>query len=364
MTSHKLHKVILKDKKLLNKGSTKETYQIILDEKNINLSFKPGDSVAIIPKNDPSLVDLCIKKMDSFGELKIFHQRTKNFYTLKNFLTNYANISKFPSSLLNLFLTDNSPLKNKDNLHLYLKNHELWDMLEEFFPQKPILPQTICSYLLPLLPRLYSISSSPLFYKDEIHLTITLVSYVTSNIKRYGVATNYLCNIVKKGEPIQIYIQPNPYFLLPTSSNADIIMISAGTGISPFLSFIQHRYVKKEKGKNWLFFGERNRKYDFYYEKFLLSLEKENFLKLDLAFSRDQKEKIYVQDKILEKKKEIFNWLEKKCYVYICGNKDMAKEVDYVFKELIQKEGKLSSEQASSYFSSLISNKRYLKDVY
>ena len=165
-----------------------------------------------------------------------------------------------------------------------------------------------------MLPRLYSISSDYCVTPNEAHLTVSHLSYETSSHKRYGVTSHYLCDFANKN--VKIYIHKTHKFFLPKDSKTPIIMVGTGAGIAPFMSFINHRYFNKDLGKNWLFFGDCNKATDFYYHNFLEKLEKEKFLKITTAFSRDQKEKIYVQHRLLENKSEIWQWLNNNAVFY------------------------------------------------
>jgi sulfite reductase (NADPH) flavoprotein alpha-component len=245
----------------------------------------------------------------------------------------------------------------------YISEHALWDFLEEFSESLPL--QEICSNLFPLTPRFYSVASSKAKYPNELHLLVHKVVYSTSNHIRYGIASHYLCDMVKEEQtPISLYVQPTHTFQLPPPT-ADLIMIGPGTGLAPFISFLEDRCYNKASGKNWLFFGEWYRSSCFYFEEFLTCLEKENSLSLDLAFSRDQKEKIYVQHRMYEKKKEFWAWLEKGAYLYVCGDAlRMAKDVDETLQKIIMEEGHLSTEEALNYIKNLRLQKRYVRDVY
>lgn len=356
----------IKDRILLNKkGSIKETYQVILDIKGALLSYKPGDSLAVMPENDPYLVDLAIKNMHSSPHELIKYKAST--FSLKDLLTKKLNITQITLKFLKLLFEKSTDLHKRTALEKilkenpsYIENHELWDTLQEFYDPN-INAQEICNTLLPLLPRLYSISSAYSINKDQIELTVSRVCYETSNIKRYGVASNYLC---KLASTVGIYIHPSQKFHLP-SDYIPIIMIGAGTGIAPYRSFMLDRYYRKAQGKNWLFFGECNRAFDFYYEDLWNTLQNEHFLKVTTAFSRDQKEKIYVQDKLLENSKELISWLDNGSNLYICGDaKKMAKDLNFALIKIVQKEKKFSEKEAKAYIDKLSFEKRYLKDIY
>lgn len=366
-----LYSTTIKSRHLLNKkGSSKSTYQIILDLQGSGIQFRPGDSLGVIPENDPEIVDACLKYMNIEDLSQKISEKGQTL-PLKEYLTKKANITKVKPSLLRLLLKNahthaskeklTSILENPLALQHYIENHELWDTLKEFNDgNTPYLD--ICSCLLPLLPRLYSISSAYCAFPNEAHLTVAYLQYETSGIKRHGVASYYLCRLADK---IDVYLHSGAKFCLPIDSHIPVIMIAAGTGIAPFVSFLQERYFYKVKSKNWLFFGECHRAFDFYYEDLWEKLEKENFLKVTTAFSRDQEQKIYVQHRIIENKDKLWRWIEEGASIYICGDaKAMAKEVDLAFLTIFKEAGNMSDTKAKEYLHLLILNKRYLKDVY
>jgi sulfite reductase (NADPH) flavoprotein alpha-component len=372
MTSYNLQNLYLakvKERTLLSKkGALKQTYKVVLDIKNSDLTFKPGDSLAVMPKNHPFVVERCLEAM---------HAKKGGFFQnlpLEEFLTTKVNLNRFTKKLLK-YLLDNADStakkeklssllleENKEDLKAYSESHEVWDMLMEL-SSKNISYENICPLLLPLFPRLYSISSCLDVYKDELHLTVALVTYETSHLERFGVASYYLCK--GQDDKIPVYVHPAHNFSLPPDKNTPIIMVGPGVGLAPFISFMQKRSHDNASNKNWLFFGEKNKNTDFYYQDFLEKLQKENFLKLTLAFSRDQEEKIYVQHKMLENAKEFWKWLEEGACFYVCGNaKKMAKEVDLSLRAIVQTQGGLNLNDASHFINMLYTQKRYLRDVY
>ena len=219
---------------------------------------------------------------------------------------------------------------------------------------------------MPLLPRFYSIANSPLVFPNEIHLTLAYVHYTSNGQIRRGVGSSFLADLSTIEEtPIPIYLQPSQHFRLPDDPATPIILVGPGTGIAPYRAFLQERIATQAPGKNWLFFGERNRASDFYYEPFWLELEKLGKIKLDLAFSRDGTQKVYVQHKMYERKKEIWDWLQTGAIFYVCGDASkMAKDVDAMLQTIIEEEGKLHVEDARLYIKKLRSDKKYLTDVY
>jgi sulfite reductase (NADPH) flavoprotein alpha-component len=230
----------------------------------------------------------------------------------------------------------------------------------------PIAAEELPSLTLPLLPRFYSIANSPKVFPHEIHLLVAHHTYHNHGQTRRGVASHFLCEIAQIGTTsLPIYLQPTPHFTLPEDPRADIILIGPGTGVAPFRAFLQERLATQAPGRNWLFFGERHRAYDFYYQEFWLALEEQGHLRLDLAFSRDTPQKIYVQHKMYESRKSLWNWLEHGAFFYICGDATrMVKEVETTLCHIVKEEGKKSEEEALAYLKQLKRAKRYLTDVY
>jgi len=337
----------IKERILLTKeGSTKKTYHLALDIDPEEISFEVGDSIAVVPSNDPAVVDQILNELQATGLEEVFDSKAKEMTTFRNFLLYKANIGKV-------------------SFHKILPVEKTAVSLLELVSEHKPHPSEICKVLLPLMPRFYSIASSPKVFPDEIHLTVALPSYILNGQKYFGVGSHFLCNLAQvKSTSIPIYVQPSHGFRLPDPS-ASIMLIGPGTGIAPFRSFLQERIATQSTGKNWLFFGERNRETDFYYSDYLLELEKMGHLQLDVAFSRDQEEKIYVQHKILEKKEAIWDWIQKGGYIYVCGDaQKMAKDVDAALQQVAHEVGGMIEEDARKYIKQLRLDKKYLLDVY
>ncbi|NGX28848.1 MAG: Sulfite reductase [NADPH] flavoprotein alpha-component [Candidatus Anoxychlamydiales bacterium] len=350
----------IKHRTLINKeGSSKKTYYLILDLKDSDISFESGDSLAILPQNDPRIVDLTLNYMRAKPDEEIEDPRTNQKIKLIDFLTKKANISKTTSNLIRLFTKKLNP----DEMKELILSHHLWDILKKF-PKHKIPAQEICNLLLPILPRLYSITSSNRMHTDELHLLITHVSYELSGIKRNGVATEFICHLSKVLKtPLPVYVQPSHGFTLTKDTSKPIIMIASGCGLAPYKAFLEDRYLDNAK-ENWLIFGERHSKTDFYFEDFFKDLIEKNLLRLTTAFSRDQEDKIYVQDRILENGSDIWQWIHSGAIIYICGGLMMGRKVDEAMQQIFMQEGNLSNGNARSFFKNLIKEKRYLKDVY
>ncbi len=216
-----------------------------------------------------------------------------------------------------------------------------------------------------IAPRLYSIASSLNEHGNEVHLTVAVATYLDEKgVEHKGLVSGYL-SALKPGDKLQLYVSKNRQFKLPADEK-DVIMVGPGTGVAPFRAFIAERNYRTASGKNWLFFGERNFQSDFLYQtEWQAHLESGLLSRMDVAFSRDQQEKIYVQNRMIEKSAELFKWLESGAFFYVCGDKqNMARDVENALLEIITKEGKKSKEQAEEYLASLSEQGRYLKDVY
>lgn len=337
----------IKERSLLTgPGSSKKTYHIVL-ELDEPLDFKPGDSIGVIPTNDPVVVDRIIELLGAAGEEEIEDPKTGKPHPFREYLLHKANISKV--SFHKLFAVEKTQLP----------------LIEQVQHHKPS-PHELCKVLLPLMPRFYSIASSPKVYPREIHLTVSFVSFELNGQTHFGVGSHFLCmQAGLESTPIPIYVQPSNHFTLPEDPNRSIILIGPGTGIAPFRAFLQERIAHQAEGRNWLFFGERNRATDFYYGEYWLELEKQGRLRLDTAFSRDQAEKIYVQHRILEQKKSIWEWIQEEAILYVCGDAEqMAKDVDAALQQIVREEGQMSDEEARKFLKTMRHEKRYLLDVY
>jgi sulfite reductase (NADPH) flavoprotein alpha-component len=238
-------------------------------------------------------------------------------------------------------------------------------MLRDFGPWNASA-EKIVSLLRKLTPRLYSIASSIAANPEEVHLTIGAVRYTAHGRERKGVCSVLVAERLQEGDTLPVFIQANKHFHLPESGDKDIIMVGPGTGIAPFRSFIQERAVTEATGRSWLFFGDQHEKSDFLYQDELDQFQKDGVLtRLVTAFSRDTEKKVYVQDRMLENSKELFEWLENGAYFYVCGDKQyMAKDVHNALISVIEKEGAMTSEEAEAYLNEIRKQGRYQRDVY
>ncbi|HEY4255255.1 MAG TPA: hypothetical protein VGM34_02785 [Chlamydiales bacterium] len=342
----------LTERTLLNEeGSTKATYHLALPLNPIEVPFQVGDSVGILPENNPSIVDEILERTGAESKESVLDPKTGLPISFQEFLLKKANLTKCTSALLKRLEVEPSSL-------------ELLDLLR-LSPTK-ISPQDLSHSLLPLMPRFYSIASSPSMFPHEIHLTVASLTYSIQNELRHGVGSHFLCHRAKLLDtPIGLYVQPSNHFTLPSDPMAPIILIGPGTGVAPFRAFLQQRDALRHGGKNWLFFGERNEATDFYYQDFFQALKKQQKLRLDVAFSRDSAEKIYVQHRLWEQRIDLWQWLQEGAYLYVCGDAEkMAKDVEATLLKIASSEGSLSEEKSREWLKSLRKERRYLQDVY
>jgi sulfite reductase (NADPH) flavoprotein alpha-component len=253
----------------------------------------------------------------------------------------------------------------KDALTGYLDDREYIDILCEF-PSVKLTPQELVDHLRKLMPRLYSIASSSKVFPNEIHLTVAVVRYTTNHRERHGVCSTFLADRVRVGDtPTPVFVS-NSHFGPPEDTTKDAIMVGPGTGIAPFRAFVQDRVAAGATGRNWVFFGDQKSHTDYLYqEEWEAYLAKGQVSRLDLAWSRDQLLKVYVQDKMRENAAELWAWLKAGGYFFVCGDaKRMAKDVDVALHDVIAQQGGMTAEQAVDYVKQMKKDKRYQRDVY
>lgn len=256
-------------------------------------------------------------------------------------------------------------MRDGSEISNWLWGKDTLDLLQLDLKRTLSVPELV-AMLRPLQHRAYSISSSSKAHPNQVHLTIASVRYHSGGRERKGVCSSYLAERVRRGEKPAIFISPNKAFRVPQNNSAPLIMVGPGTGIAPFRAFLQERQAIGADGKNWLFFGDQHQEHDYIYADELAGWQQSGLLThLDLAFSRDQEEKIYVQNRMLEKGAELYAWLQEGAYFYVCGDASrMAKDVDAALYEVVRQFGGLSSERAAAYIDQLKKDKRYLRDVY
>ena len=357
------------NKILSGKSSNKEIRHYEIELSDSGISYEVGDTLSVLPLNDKKLVELIIKRL---GVNKSYRPNTfKN--TLQFLLLNNFEISSPNKDFINAISEISKDTKLKSLLDSNKKNK-----IDDFLLGKDILdlmnldssltltPEKFLSLLKPLQPRAYSISSSPNVHEGQVHLTISRVKWQNLDRIHKGVCSNFLADSESSVTQAGIFVTPNNSFRIPEDDLRSIIMIGPGTGLAPFRAFLEEREFRKAKGKNWLFFGDQTRKNDYIYKDEIMNFKKSGLLtKLDLAFSRDQKSKIYVQHKMKEAAYEFFKWIDEGAYIYVCGDANyMAKDVDIALHQIVKDQGKFNEVESKKYVDDLKREKRYLRDVY
>ncbi|ATH95129.1 sulfite reductase [NADPH] flavoprotein alpha-component [Bacillus glycinifermentans] len=364
---------VLENINLNGRGSNKETRHLELSLEGSGFTYEPGDALGIYPENDPELVQLVMKELNWNPEEVVTVDKQGERLPLKEALTSYFEITVLTKKFLQQAagFSENEKLQeltspgNEAQLKEYLQGRDLLDFVRDFGPFSASA-QEFVSILRKMPPRLYSIASSFQANPDEVHLTIGAVRYHAHGRDRKGVCSVLCAERLQPGDTLPVFIQPNKHFKLPENPDAPIIMVGPGTGVAPFRSFMQEREETGAKGKSWMFFGDQHFVTDFLYQTEWQKWLKDGVLtKMDVAFSRDTEEKVYVQHRMLEHSKELFEWLQEGAVFYVCGDKkNMAHDVQNALLDIIEKEGGMSREEAEAYLAEMKQQKRYLRDVY
>ncbi|MFC2947360.1 assimilatory sulfite reductase (NADPH) flavoprotein subunit [Virgibacillus sediminis] len=364
---------VLENINLNAEGSNKETHHLELSLEGSNLEYEPGDSVGIFPKNDPALVEELIRELDWDAEESVPINKQGEVRSLREALLSNFEITRITKPLLKKAaeLFNNDDLKEflasekDEDQKAYMDGRDLLDLVKDY-PPKGIQPADLIGILRKMPARLYSICSSYQANPDEVHLAIGRVSYHSNGRERIGVCSGQCAERVEPGETLPIYIQKNENFKFPTDGDTPVIMVGPGTGVAPFRSYLEELEELEVEGKTWLFYGDQHFTTDFLYQ-----VEWQNWLKngvltkMDVAFSRDTEEKVYVQHRMLESSAELYQWIQEGANVYVCGDeKKMAQDVHDTLLEIFQKEGNMSAEQANDLLKEMRQQKRYQRDVY
>ncbi|MCQ6279086.1 assimilatory sulfite reductase (NADPH) flavoprotein subunit [Bacillus sp. EB600] len=364
---------VLENINLNGRGSSKETHHLEISLEGSGLTYQPGDALGIYPENDPILVDLLLKELNLDPQETVTINKQGDVRALKEALTSYYEVTVLTKPLLEKIaqLSANEKLKellsagNEDEVKAYIHGRDLVDLVRDFGPWGSSA-QEFVSVLRKIPARLYSIASSLAANPEEVHLTIGALRYEANGRKRKGVCSTLCAERLEPGDTLPIFIQHNDNFKLPANPDAPIIMVGPGTGVAPFRAFMQEREETGVSGKSWMFFGDQHFRTDFLYQTEWQKWVKNGVLtKMDVAFSRDKDEKVYVQHRMLEQSKELFEWLQQGAYVYICGDeKHMAHDVHNTLLKIIETEGGMSPEAAADYLANMQQQKRYQRDVY
>ncbi|QHA91321.1 assimilatory sulfite reductase (NADPH) flavoprotein subunit [Bacillus sp. N1-1] len=363
---------ILENINLNGRGSNKETRHLELDLEGSNLVYEPGDSLGIYPENDNALVLQLIEEMNWDRDSQVIVNKQGDVQSLQEALTKTYEITSLTKPLLKKIaeLTESAELLHMINaegeeLKTYIYGRDLIDLVKDYGPWK-ITAEEFVKVLRKIPVRLYSIASSPKASEEEVHLTIGALRYDAHGRARTGVCSGQCAERSQAGDTLPVFVQRNQNFRLPESSDTPIIMIGAGTGVAPYRAFLQEREEIGAGGETWLFFGEQHFVTDFLYQVEWQKWLKDGVLtRMDVAFSRDTDEKVYVQHRMRERSKELYEWLQKGAHVYVCGDeKYMAKDVHIALVNILEQEGGLSESEAEAYLADLRNAKRYQRDVY
>jgi len=356
---------------LTSPDSSKEIRHYEISITGSELSYEAGDALNVVPTNCPELVANIIKAIGCTGDEE--EPVNGELMPLSTSLREYFEIKSPSKELLDEIAKRsgdqelNSVLASgdKDKLAKYLWGRDTLDLLLPF-PDMQFSAAEFLALLKPLQHRAYSISSSGKANPETVHLTIGSVRYNSFDREHKGVCSTYLADLADETSAVRCFFSPNKVFRVPEDNDLPMIMVGPGTGIAPFRAFLQEREFRQAKGINWLFFGDRNAATDYIYQDEIEALQNNKVLsKLDLAFSRDQEEKIYVQDRMREKGAELFALLEQGGYFFVCGDAyRMAKDVDKALHDVIATHGNKSDEQAAEYVNQMKKDKRYVRDVY
>ena len=368
----------LVDRRRLSAASSqKDTQHFSVSMVGSGLTYKCGDSLGVYPTNNPQTVAAVLKAAGFTGDEQVTIPKDPTPVALGFALSKRLSLNgptyKFAQLLhdratdadekarLAAAIAETDPEKKK----AWMEQREFLDLFEEH-PSAKLGAQEFIELLRKLMPRLYSISSAPSRYPDEIHLTVAVVRYETNGRQREGVCSSYLSERARLNEPDVPVFVADSHFGLPADDNVPVIMVGPGTGVAPFRSFVMDRATRGAKGKNWLFFGDQRKDSDFLYaDEWAAYLQSGVLTRLDLAFSRDQAAKIYVQDRMRENAAELWQWLQAGAYFYVCGDaKRMAKDVDAALHAIVAEQGGLTPEAAVDWVKQFKKDGRYQRDVY
>jgi sulfite reductase (NADPH) flavoprotein alpha-component len=368
----------LVDRRRLSAASSqKDTQHFSVSLLGSGLTYKCGDSLGVYPTNNPLTVAAVLQAAGFNGDEQVTIPKDTAAIPLRQALAKRLSLNgptyKFAQLLhdratdagekarLAAAIGEADPEKKK----AWMEQREFLDLFEEH-PSAKLGAQEFIELLRKLMPRLYSISSAPSKYPDEIHLTVAVVRYETNGRPREGVCSSYLSERARMNEPDVPVFVADSHFGLPADDDVPVIMVGPGTGVAPFRSFVMDRATRGAKGKNWLFFGDQRKDSDFLYaDEWAAHLQSGVLTRLDLAFSRDQAAKIYVQDRMRESAAELWQWLQAGAYFYVCGDaKRMAKDVDAALHAIVAEQGGLTPEAAVDWVKQFKKDGRYQRDVY
>ncbi|WP_185922359.1 NADPH-dependent assimilatory sulfite reductase flavoprotein subunit [Hafnia paralvei] len=356
------------NQKITGRNSDKDVRHLEIDLGDSGLSYQPGDALGVWYHNDPDLVEEIIGLVWRTGDEKI--TLNGQTLTLREALTDHLELTQNTTVIVEKYASLSRDerlielLADKHQLQQYAQTTPLPDMIRQ--APADLDAEQLVALLRPLTPRLYSIASAQEEVGNEVHITVGVVRYDVEGRARTGGASGYLADRLEEEGELRVFIERNDNFRLPVNPQTPVIMIGPGTGIAPFRAFIQQRAAEGAEGLNWLFFGNPHFTEDFLYQVEWQRYVKEGVLsRIDLAWSRDQNHKVYVQDKLREQGAEVWRWIEKGAHIYVCGDANrMAKDVEQALLELLAEHGGMDAEQADEFLSELRVERRYQRDVY
>lgn len=348
---------VIENRNLNLAGSDKETRHLVLSSTSLPSGYEPGDSIGVWPVADPALVEAIALAAGASLEAEVQVEGTT--LSLREALSKRFELLTPDARLVTRLRGELAP----EELARTIADSHVIDLLDS--AKKCLSPEELCDHLRPLAPRLYSVASSPRAHPGEVHLLVDILRYDLAGKPRMGVTSHHVATRAAPGAELSIYLHPTPSFRLATKDD-DIIMIGPGTGVAPFRAFLEDRALERGKGRSWLFFGSRRRATDYLYEADFARFAETGVLhKTSLAFSRDQTEKIYVQDRMRQDAKELFAWIEGGATIYVCGDaKRMAPDVHAALIEILATQGGIGPDAAKAKLEELETSKRYLRDVY
>jgi sulfite reductase (NADPH) flavoprotein alpha-component len=350
-------------------GSAKEVRHIELSLDGSAIGYEPGDSLAVIPTNEREVVEdiLDALGLDAAASVELGNDET----TVEAALTNSCEITTLTRPVVEKYAAMSDArdlrelLRDAAKLRDYLYGRHLVDLVRQF-PVRGLGANELVGMLRKLPARLYSIASSHKASPGEVHATVAAVRFESHGRKRKGVASTFVAERMAEGDSIPIYVEANRNFKLPADAATPIIMVGPGTGVAPFRAFMQEREAIGARGRNWLFFGDRHFTTDFLYQREWQHYLKDGILtRMNVAFSRDRADKVYVQHRMMDEARDLYTWLQEGAHFYVCGDAEhMARDVHRTLTEIVAEQGNLSSERATEYVQDLQRARRYQRDVY
>ena len=360
--------------KLTGSGSAKDTRHHEVAIGDAPVTYLPGDALGVHPQNAPALVERVLHALGATGD-ELVPVTGADPMPLARALLDVYSLATPSRRLLELLISrgadelrplfEHNPEQLKHFLSGWDEAHDVLDVLEAY-PAIRVTPAELAGTLRKIIPRLYSIASSQKAHPDQVDLLVVSVRFTIRGREREGICSTWLADRWPLDADAEVYSQnQQKHFAMPAGGDTPMIMVGPGTGLAPFRAFIEERRALGAGGRNWLFFGEQRRATDFFYEDQFTGYVRDGFLRLDTAFSRDQEQKLYVQHRLCEHARDVWDWLEQGAEFFVCGDKErMASDVDRALHQIVEAQGGRSPEQAREYVEHLRKTKRYKRDVY